>query len=141
MQLIFVNEPNTVVMRKLAYAWRIAFLLFFLVMKVSAQDITVTGNVSDLEKGSALESVSIRVVGKTVATKTDARGNFTIKAAKGQTLLITSLGYESQRVSVKDDQKNNSTLKSGIFRIRRCCGCCNGPEKKASLNWVIQPNK
>lgn len=74
-------------------------------MKVSAQDITVTGNVSDLEKGSALESVSIRVVGKTVATKTDARGNFTIKAAKGQTLLITSLGFESQRVSVKDDQK------------------------------------
>jgi len=92
-------------MRKLAYAWRIAFLLFFLVMKVSAQDITVTGNVSDLEKGSALESVSIRVVGKTVATKTDARGNFTIKAAKGQILLITSLGFESQRVSVKDDQK------------------------------------
>ena len=105
MQLIFVNEPNTVVMRKLAYAWRIAFLLFFLVMKVSAQDITVTGNVSDLEKGSALESVSIRVVGKTVATKTDAKGNFTIKASKGQTLLITSLGFESQRVAVKDEQK------------------------------------
>lgn len=70
-------------MRKLAYAWRIAFLLFFLVMKVSAQDITVTGNVSDLEKGSPLESVSIRVVGKSTATKTDARGNFTIKATKG----------------------------------------------------------
>ncbi len=105
MQLIFVNEPNTVVMRKLAYAWRIAFMLFFLVMKVSAQDMTVTGNVSDLEKGSALESVSIRVVGKSVATKTDAKGNFTIKASKGQTLLITSLGFETQRVSVKDDQK------------------------------------
>jgi TonB-linked SusC/RagA family outer membrane protein len=92
-------------MRKLAYAWRIAFLLFFLVMKVSAQDITITGNVSDLEKGSALESVSIRVVGKSIATKTDAKGNFTIKASKGQTLLITSLGFESQRVSIKDDQK------------------------------------
>jgi TonB-linked SusC/RagA family outer membrane protein len=105
LRLIFVNEPNTVVMRKLAYAWRIAFLLFFLVMKVSAQDMTVTGNVSDLEKGSALESVSIRVVGKSVATKTDAKGNFTIKASKGQTLLITSLGFETQRVSVKDDQK------------------------------------
>ena len=105
MQVNFVNEPNTVVMRKLAYAWRIAFLLFFLVMKVSAQDITITGNVSDLEKGSALESVSIRVVGKSIATKTDAKGNFTIKASKGQTLLITSLGFESQRVSIKDDQK------------------------------------
>ncbi|WP_172637507.1 SusC/RagA family TonB-linked outer membrane protein [Sediminibacterium salmoneum] len=99
-------------MRKLAYVWRIAFLLFFLVMKVSAQDITVTGNVSDLEKGSPLESVSIRVVGKSTATKTDARGNFTIKAAKGQVLLITSLGYETQRVGVKDDQKMIVRLKA-----------------------------
>ena len=99
-------------MRKLAYAWRIAFMLFFLVMKVSAQDITLTGNVSDLEKGSALESVSIRVAGKSVATKTDAKGNFTIKAAKGQTLLITSLGFESQRVFVKDDQKIIVRLKA-----------------------------
>lgn len=105
MQQIAVYETNTVVMRKLAYAWRIAFLLFFLVMKVSAQDITVSGNVSDLEKGSPLESVSIRVVGKSTATKTDARGNFTIKASKGQVLLITSLGYESQRVAVKDDKR------------------------------------
>ncbi len=99
-------------MRKLACIWKIALLLVFLVMKASAQDITLSGNVSDLEKGSSLESASIRVVGKSTATKTDASGNFSIKAVKGQTLLVTSLGYESQKIVINDERKIIIRLKS-----------------------------
>ena len=55
-------------MRKFAKVRSVAFMLFLLVLKASAQDVVISGAVTDLEKGTPLESVSIRVVGKSTAT-------------------------------------------------------------------------
>ena len=87
-------------------------LSFLFFVQAYSQDITVSGNVSDLDKGQSLESVSIRVVGKSTATKTNEKGDFTLKATKGQVLLVTILGYESQRFTIKDDNKIIIRLKA-----------------------------
>ena len=87
-------------------------MLFLLVLKASAQDVVISGAVTDLEKGTPLESVSIRVVGKSTATKTNGNGTFSIKATKGQVLLITSLGFETQKVTVGDNQNINIKLRA-----------------------------
>ncbi|MEN9597887.1 MAG: hypothetical protein RL596_198 [Bacteroidota bacterium] len=99
-------------MRKIAFAWKLCLLLCFLVFKASAQDVTISGSVTDLEKNIPIESVTIRVLGKSTATKTDAKGNFTIMATKGAVLVISSIGFEGQRVTVKDAQKISIKLKS-----------------------------
>ena len=101
-------------MRKIAFTWKLCLLLCCLGIKATAQDLIITGTVVDLEKGTPVESVSIRVQGKTTATKTDAKGNFRISAAKGQVLLISSVGYENQRVTVQGSQNIQVKLKSDV---------------------------
>lgn len=108
------RQPNTVIMRKIAFAWKLCLLFCCLGIQATAQDLTITGTVVDLDKGTPVESVSIRVQGKTTATKTDAKGNFRISAAKGQILLISSVGYENQRVTVQGSQNIQIKLKSDI---------------------------
>lgn len=59
----------------------------------------VTGVVND-ENGEPLIGASVLVKGTTVGSTTDIDGNFSIKAAKGATLVISYVGYNTQEVPV-----------------------------------------
>jgi TonB-linked SusC/RagA family outer membrane protein len=74
--------------------------LLFCCVGLYAQSQTVSGTVTDAEKKSPLADVTIRVVGSTTVTKTDAKGAFTIKATPGQSLQISFSGYEPRKVAV-----------------------------------------
>src|SRR5215203_3569286 len=58
----------------------------------------VTGKVSSSD--SALAGATVQVKGTTIATQTNANGNFTINAAPNATLVISSIGYTSEEVKV-----------------------------------------
>jgi len=80
------------------------FVLAFLIGLSSisfsfAQDITVTGKVSDVD-GKGLPGASVAVKGTHRATITDVNGDFSITAAKGATLIITSASYAPQEFTV-----------------------------------------
>jgi TonB-linked SusC/RagA family outer membrane protein len=70
-----------------------------------AQDITVKGQVTD-EKGVPVAGASVLVKGTTVGTSTDATGNFSISAARGTTLLISSINFEPKEVRVSGASQN-----------------------------------
>lgn len=57
----------------------------------------VHGQVTD-STGSPVSGVSVSVVGSRNGTTTDKSGNFTLRAAKGQTLEVSSVGYRTERV-------------------------------------------
>jgi TonB-linked SusC/RagA family outer membrane protein len=61
---------------------------------------SINGKVIDEKTGAGVPNVSITVKGKSTGTKTDASGNFTITAAKGDVITISSVGYESQRLKL-----------------------------------------
>lgn len=58
-----------------------------------------TGSVEDTD-GEPLIGATILVKGTTVGTATDVDGNFTIKAAPGQELVITYIGYKDLTIKV-----------------------------------------
>jgi TonB-dependent starch-binding outer membrane protein SusC len=81
-----------------------AFLIFALVLVVqsaSAQDKTVTGKVTDSKDGSPVVGASVQPKGSRTGTSTKADGTFSITVGSNvTTLVITSVGYESQDVSI-----------------------------------------
>jgi TonB-linked SusC/RagA family outer membrane protein len=88
-------------MRKIVLLMKAVTLLLFMFSSPShAQSQTVSGSVQDSDKKTPLAGVTIKVNGTNTVTSTDEKGNFTIKASSGQTLIITHIGFETQRVSV-----------------------------------------
>lgn len=73
--------------------------LLFGCFSLIAQDKVISGVVLDNQK-QPIPGASIQVKGKTTGTATDINGKFSLKAAEGQTLTITSVGYASQEVVV-----------------------------------------
>ena len=70
---------------------------------INAQAILVKGKVVDASNGSPVESATItaKSSNKTVVTKQD--GSFEISAVKGENLLISFIGFESQQVTASGD--------------------------------------
>lgn len=61
----------------------------------------VKGQVTD-STGTPLAGATVYVKGTSIATKTDAQGNFTIPAEKGQVLEISFVGYNNKEVVVRE---------------------------------------
>ncbi|WP_448826713.1 SusC/RagA family TonB-linked outer membrane protein [Capnocytophaga bilenii] len=70
-----------------------------------AQQITVKGTVKDAS-GLPLAAASVVVKGTSHGTATDFDGNFELTANKGVVLVVSSLGYKNQEVTVKGAQMN-----------------------------------
>lgn len=61
---------------------------------------TVTGTVTD-SSNVPIVGASITIKGMTTGTRTGDQGQFTINAQEGQTLIVSSIGYDSQEVPVR----------------------------------------
>jgi TonB-linked SusC/RagA family outer membrane protein len=109
------NQTKLNKMRK--FTNRIIAMLFFLVPLFASAQTAVSGKVVNQKDGSPVEGASVILKGKGAGTKTDANGQFTITADKGDVIIISSVGYSGQQVKVKDAaaitvrlQKDDGTL-------------------------------
>jgi TonB-linked SusC/RagA family outer membrane protein len=83
-------------MRKILQLFLVFSLgLFLLPTAVQAQERTVTGTIISEDNKTPLAGVTVRVKGTRRITQTDANGKFSIKVNDGETLQITSVGYET----------------------------------------------
>ena len=76
------------------------FLLAVLTLPAFAQEKTISGTVSDATSKESLVGVTVQVEGTTIGAATDFDGKFTLKAAPGQKLVISFVGYEPQVIVV-----------------------------------------
>lgn len=70
---------------------------------------TITGVVKNVA-GQPLEGATIKVKNTKILAKTDEKGKFTIKANKGQTLIITYTGFSDNEIEVIDAKPINAVL-------------------------------
>ena len=71
--------------------------LILLVLSCSslyAQDKVISGVVTSLTEKTPVTGASVSLEGTTRSVQTDADGKFSIAAAKGQILIITSVGFD-----------------------------------------------
>ena len=67
---------------------------------VNAQNRQLSGRVTDSGDGSPLANVSVRVVGASTATQTNAQGNYTLTVSENSQVEFSFIGYQSQTQSV-----------------------------------------
>ncbi len=102
-------------MLKRLLARRSAFLLILLMLSsiAWAQDRIITGKITDSKDGTPLPGVSVLVKGTKVGTKTDANGIFRISVpANSQTLVISSVGFTQQELSITGSDVNVNLVAS-----------------------------
>ncbi|MBC8304466.1 MAG: carboxypeptidase-like regulatory domain-containing protein, partial [Pelagibacterales bacterium] len=76
-----------------------------------AQDVTITGNVSD-DNSLALPGATVLVEGTSTGVTTDFDGNYTISASVGDVLVFSFVGFDSKSVTVGNSTKINVQLNS-----------------------------
>ena len=82
--------------------------LFIISQQAFAQDIAITGIVTDPNK-EPLTGVSIKVAGSSVGTVTDLDGHFTLSCPAGSTLDVSYIGFMNQKLPA---QKNMTIVLS-----------------------------
>ena len=76
-------------------------LIFLSTLTASAQDRTITGNISGKSNGQPLAGATVAVKGTRTAVTTDDAGNFKITVtAQAKTLVISHVGMATQEVAI-----------------------------------------
>ena len=78
--------------------WKILFLLLLISCAGIAQE-TIQGSVRDKD-GNPVVAATITLKGSKVSTTSAEDGSFTIRARPGQTVIISSVGFEENAVKV-----------------------------------------
>lgn len=73
----------------------------------------ISGLVRD-ETGNVISDVSVEVKGTSTGTITDAKGEFNIRASRLDTLVFSSIGYESLQVAILNERLIYVTLKGEL---------------------------
>ncbi len=114
--------------------WIVTFFCAFIMparaQNQSGDERTVSGTVTSRETGSPVPGASITIKGTKKATTTDDKGNFTIKAAPGQVISISSMGFMPRdfktgtsgavNIALQDDyRKLNDVVVIGYGKMKK----------------------
>ncbi len=97
-------------MKKYQGKW-LLFMLFSITMAV-AQEKNVSGTVID-DTGLPLPGANVIVVETNNGTQSDFDGNFFIAVSEGQTISISYIGFETQRIKIGASNVLNVSMKAG----------------------------
>lgn len=119
--------------KALRYAWLCIAILFLSSWSLLAQNINVSGTVTD-SKGEPLTGVTVVPKGSSGGTITDVNGNYTLTnvPAKG-TLVFSFIGMKSQEIAVGGKNSINATLLEDAIAIEEVVAVGYGTVKKRDV--------
>lgn len=103
--------------------------------------LTLKGVVKDV-KNEPLIGVNVLIKGTTTGAITDLDGAFTLNVKKGDILVISYTGYETQEVVVKDNSPRNIVLKENLTELNEVVVTALGIKKETkALTYNVQEIK
>ena len=128
------------VSKKLSKALRFAALtmcaLFLSLGNAFAQDITVTGKVTD-KSGEPIVGAYVIVQGTSTGASTDLDGAYTLNAPANGVLEFSSLGYETVAVPVNSRSVIDVSLADDALMLEETIVVGYGTQKKANLTGAV----
>jgi TonB-linked SusC/RagA family outer membrane protein len=112
--------------------WSVIALLACTQLHAQNQARRITGKVT--QNGIPVASASISVKGTTNATTADDQGNFSIMAATGETLVISSIGFIEQQIKIGSSNNLNVVLKEDYTSLSDVVVVGYGSMKKTDLS-------
>ncbi|HNW73129.1 MAG: TonB-dependent receptor [Bacteroidales bacterium] len=119
-------------MKKRLQWLRYLFLLlaFASATVVSAQEVTVTGKVTDAADGSSLPGVTVVIKNTTLGTVTDIDGKYSVKVNPGAILVFSYVGYQTQEVTFAGQKTINIELSGSVSSLSELVVIGYGTVKK-----------
>lgn len=112
-------------------------LLFVLTFSSFAQTTkTIKGKITD-DNGNGLPGVSVNVKNSNKGLITDVNGSFTIEAAEGAVLTISSVGYENGEIKIGKKDAYTLNLKSLSQSLNQVIVVGYGTQKRSTLTGAI----
>lgn len=96
----------------------------------------ITGTVTD-ENGEPIPGATVLVEGTSTGTATDIDGNFSLEAEEGAVLLISFIGYESQRITLGNQSSLSVTLVEDQTSLEEVVVVGYGAVRKRDLTGAI----
>ncbi|PTX61734.1 TonB-linked SusC/RagA family outer membrane protein [Kordia periserrulae] len=93
------------------------YLLLILPMTLVAQELTISGTVNEAETNITLPGVSVYIKGSSKGVTTDFSGKYEIKANKGDVLVFSFIGKQTQEVTVDKSAVINITLQPDVTQL------------------------
>lgn len=101
-----------------------------------AQDQAIHGRVTS-DGGDPVPGASVVIKGTNKGQTTKANGEFSIAAAKGAVLIISSIGYASQEITVGDNASINVQLSAATKDIGEVVVVGYGTQRKKDLTGAV----
>lgn len=112
------------------------FVSLLLVQQLNAQDLKVSGSVTD-DQGKTIPGVSVLVKDTKTGTVTDGNGYFTISAPTGSTLVFSFIGFEKKELTVKDTKDIHIALTPSSNGLSEVVVVAYGTQKKATVTGSV----
>lgn len=112
-------------------------LCLFSIKYVAAQDIRITGKVTDATANETLIGVSVTVKNSTVGTQTDANGNYAINAPNDGILVFTYIGFVTQELPINGRPTVNATLKVSNLSLNEVVVVGYGTQRKIDVTGSV----
>jgi len=109
------------------------FLLMLGLHTANAQSRTVTGKITGGSDGQGIPGVNVYVKGTTTGTATDVNGDYSLQASEGDVLVISSVGYTTEEITVGAQSKIDVLLMEDISTLQEVVVVGYGEMKKANL--------
>lgn len=107
-------------------------------LKIIVVEKTITGTVTDQEDGSGLPGVNIVAKGTTVGTVTDIDGRYSLSVPdETQTLVFSSVGYQTREVNIEGRSTINLTLTSDVQALSEVVVVGYGTVKRSDLTGSV----
>jgi TonB-linked SusC/RagA family outer membrane protein len=123
-------------MKKVKHLLILLFTIGFLPL-VMAQQVKVSGIVTNAANGETLPGVTIVVKGTTSGTTTDIDGKFSLDVASSATLVFSFIGMESQEVAIQGRTSINVALASSASMLEEIVVVGYGTSKVKDLTSAI----
>ncbi len=120
--------------------WKKLFFLWLLIawtFQVNAQEITVAGQVTSAEDGSAIPGVNILHKGTNNGTVTDIEGNYSISVPSDAILVFTSIGFLAQEMPVNGQTSLSIQLSADVQQLSEVVVIGYGSVKKSDLTGAV----
>lgn len=102
-----------------------------------AQDVRISGRVTDANDGSTLPGVSIAVKGTTTGTISDINGSFSMTVAQGSTLVFSFIGYNSQEILVGNQTSIRVVMVPSVTTLEEAVVIGYGTVKKSDATGSV----
>ncbi|MFA5848410.1 MAG: SusC/RagA family TonB-linked outer membrane protein [Bacteroidales bacterium] len=104
---------------------------------LSAQNIRITGSVTEIGTGTVLPFVNIQVKGTNIGTATLDNGSYAITAPSNGTLVFSFLGFKTLEVPVQNRTTINLQLQPDAVSLNEVVTIAYGVAKKESVTGAI----